>query len=196
MIYREITNEKERTIEKERDLKNRMEMQLLSSKVNPHFLFNTLNMIITLLKQPDKAERAILNLSDLLRENLEQTGKQSVDIGTELENVLKYLELQKLRFDDKLHYEISGSGSFTLPPLIIQPLVENCIKHNIQHVNHLDITVTIEQNPANTITIFDSERRVDESMLGKGNGLSITKKRVENANGVFMIKNGGITISF
>ncbi len=53
-----------------------MEMKLLSSKVNPHFLFNTLNMVLNLLKQPEKAETAILDLSDLLRHNLEQSEKR------------------------------------------------------------------------------------------------------------------------
>ena len=63
IIYREIMVEKEKTIGTERNLKNQMEMKLLSSRINPHFLFNTLNMLLTLLKQPEKAETAILNLS-------------------------------------------------------------------------------------------------------------------------------------
>jgi LytS/YehU family sensor histidine kinase len=189
--------EKEKTIGNERFLKNQMEMKLLSSRINPHFLFNTLNMVLTLLKQPAKAEMAILNLSDLLRENLEQSDKMSIPVKQEIENVRKYLEIQKLRFEEKLHYEIKGDAEFSIPPLIIQPLVENSIKHNIQNVSRLTIEILLSQdNDRNSITIIDSEKSVHASMLNRGQGLTITRKRVENSNGTFLIKNGGIEISF
>jgi two-component system, LytTR family, sensor kinase len=197
IIYRELMVEKEKTIGNERYLKNQMEMKLLSSRVSPHFLFNTLNMILTLLKQPAKAETAILNLSDLLRENLEQSDKMSIPVKQEIENVRKYLEIQKLRFGEKLHYEIKGDADFPIPPLIIQPLVENSIKHNIQNVSSLTIEIVLSRNnDCNSITIIDSEKAIQSSMLNQGQGLTITKKRVENSNGTFLIKNGGIEITF
>jgi sensor histidine kinase YesM len=197
IIYREIMVEKEKTIGNERYLKNQMEMKLLSSRVNPHFLFNTLNMILTLLKQPAKAETAILNLADLLRENLDQSDKITISVQKELSNVRKYLELQKLRFGEKLQYEIKGDADFSIPPLIIQPLVENSIKHNIQKVSRLTVEIALaHDNGRTTITIMDSVKSVDPSMLDQGQGLTITKKRVENSNGTFAIKNGGIEISF
>jgi two-component system LytT family sensor kinase len=197
IIYREIMVDKEKTIANERFLKNQMEMKLLSSKINPHFLFNTLNMILSLLKQPAKAETAILNLSDLLRENLEQSEKSSISVQEEIENVKKYLEIQKLRFDEKLHYEIKGDVNFPIPPLIIQPLIENSIKHNIQKVSNLKIEILLYSSKGrNIILIWDSEKAVDLSMLNSGQGLTITKKRVENSNGTFTIKDGRIEISF
>ena len=197
IIYREILLEKEKTIGNERYLKNQMGMKLLSSKVNPHFLFNTLNMIISLLKQPEKAEDAILNLSDLLRHNLEQSERKEVPVGEEIENVRKYLELQRLRFGDKLDYSINANADFPLPPLVIQPLVENCIKHNIRNVAHLSVQIAIVSNESgHIVTIADSERKVDPSMLDRGQGLTITRKRVENAGGTFSFKNGGIAVSF
>jgi two-component system, LytTR family, sensor kinase len=197
IINREIMIEKEKAIGNERSLKNQIEMKLLSSRVNPHFLFNTLNMILTLLKQPEKAEMAILNLSDLLRQNLDQSDKASVPVRQEIENVRKYLEIQKLRFNEKLHYEIKGDANFPIPPLIIQPLVENSIKHNIQKVSDLTIEITLSrENSRNRITIKDSARAVDASMLNQGQGLTITKKRIEISGGTFSIKNGEIEISF
>lgn len=197
IIYKEIMVEKEKAIVNERFLKKQMEMRLLSSRVNPHFLFNTLNMILNLLKNPDKAEIAILNLSDLLRENLEQSNKSNISIKHEIENVRKYLEIQKLRFDNKLQYKITGNEDFLIPPLIIQPLVENSIKYNIQKVSVLTIDISIFRNTnCHTITITDSVKAVDSSMLNQGQGLTITKKRVENSNGKFLIINGGIEISF
>ena len=199
IIYREIMVEKEKTIGNERYLKNQMEMKLLSSRVNPHFLFNTLNMILTLLKEPVKAENAILNLSDLLRENLEQSDKTSIPVKEELSNVRKYLEIQKLRFGEKLNFEIKGDADFSIPPLIIQPLVENSIKHNMQNVSHLTIEIQLSRDrekACNSIIITDSEMAMNSSMLNQGQGLTITRKRVENSNGTFLIKNGGIEISF
>jgi sensor histidine kinase YesM len=197
IINREIMIEKEKAIGNERYLKNEMEMKMLSSRINPHFLFNTLNMILTLLKQPAKAETAILNLSDLLRETLDGSEKASIPAGEEMENVRKYLELQKLRFDDKLHYEIKGEANFRIPPLIIQPLVENSIKHNMQTVARLDITITLSrENGRDKISVRDSVGAVCASMLDRGRGLTITKKRVENGGGTFSIENGGIAVSF
>jgi two-component system, LytTR family, sensor kinase len=197
IIYREIMIEKEKVIGNERYLKNQMEMQLLSSRINPHFLFNTLNTILTLLKQPAKAETAILNLSDLLRDNLEQSDKISIPVKEELENVRKYLEIQKLRFGDKLQYDIKGDADFEIPPLIIQPLVENSIKHNMQNSSRLAIEVLLSrENKRNTISVMDSVKAVHPSMLNRGQGLTITKKRVENSHGTFLIHNGGIEISF
>ena len=197
IIYREIMAEKEKTINNERFLKNQMEMKLLSSRINPHFLFNTLNMILTLLKQPAKAEIAILNLSDLLRVNLEQSDKASIPVRQELENVRKYLEIQELRFGEKLHFEINCEIDFPIPPLIIQPIVENSIKHNIQNCSRLVIEIQVSCiNNHNIISIIDSAKAVHSSMLNQGNGLTITSKRIENSNGTFSIKNGGIEITF
>jgi two-component system, LytTR family, sensor kinase len=197
IINREIMIDKEKTIGNERYLKNQMEMKLLSSRVNPHFLFNTLNMILTLLKQPAKAETAILNLSDLLRENLDRSEKTAISVREEMDNVRKYLELQKLRFDEKLRYEIKGDADFDIPPLIIQPLVENSIKHNMQAVSRLTIDISLSrENGRGKISVTDSVGAVTASMLDKGQGLTITKKRVENGGGTFSIENGGIVISF
>lgn len=197
IVYREIMVKKEKAIVDERDMKNQMEMKLLSSKVNPHFLFNTLNMIINLLKKPIVAETALLNLSDLLRDNLEYTEKKEIPVGDEIANVRKYLEIQKLRFGDKLSFTIKEESLFSLPPLILQPLVENSIKHNITNVQELSIQVNIfSDTNAHRIHIYDSERLLSETMLHRGQGLTITKKRVENSGGTFLIKDGGIEISF
>jgi sensor histidine kinase YesM len=197
IIYREIMLEKEKVIGTERHLKDQIEMKLLSSKVNPHFLFNTLNMILNLLKQPAQAETALLNLSDLLRYNLEQSEKTSIPVKDELDSVRRYLEIQSLRFGEKLSFNISGDVNFMIPPLILQPLVENCIKHNMKRVDTLtvDVSVSCSKNRS-LIKVFDSERKVNESMVDKGQGLTITKKRVENSKGIFLIEHGGIEISF
>jgi len=197
IIYKEMMIEKEKTISSERLLKNKMEMKLLSERINPHFLFNTLNMILTLLKEPVKAEHAILNLSDLLRDNLDNSEKELITIQEEVANVRKYLEIQKLRFDDKLDFSITCDIDFLIPPLILQPLVENCIKHNIKSVQSLLVDIAISRkNGKNIITIIDSQKALDDTMLNRGHGLTITKKRVEKNGGTFLFVNGGIVLSF
>jgi hypothetical protein len=197
IMYREIVVDKEKTIGNERLLKNQMELRLLSSKINPHFLFNTLNMIISLLKEPAKAESAILNLSDLLRENLEQSDKVSIPVAQEIGNVRKYLEIQQLRFGERLRWTVEGDLNFSVPPLIVQPLVENSIKHNMQSVPQLSITIRLLQDTGrNRIVITDSQKALLPSMLDRGQGLTITRKRVENSGGTFSVRDGGIEMSF
>jgi two-component system LytT family sensor kinase len=197
IIYKEMMLEKEKTISNERLLKNQVEMKLLSERINPHFLFNTLNMIITLLKEPVKAEHAILNLSDLLRDNLDNSEKEMIPIQEEVTNVRKYLEIQKLRFEDKLDFSIKCDIDFMIPPLILQPLVENCIKHNIKSVQSLSVGITIYSTASkHIITIIDSQKALDDTMLNRGHGLTITKKRVEKIGGTFLFVNGGVEISF
>ncbi len=195
IIYREIMLDKEKTIGAERTLRKQTELQLLSSRVNPHFLFNTLNLILTLLKHPQKAETAILNLSDLLRHNLEQSAKPFISTTEEIGNVRKYLELQVLRFGDKLRYKIDEDTSFPMPPLIIQPLVENSIKHNMKAVSQLSIEISLKKDhTGNKISVIDSEKKLTPAMLVKGRGLDVTRKRVENCGGAFSVINGGVEI--
>ncbi len=197
IIYKEVMIEKEKSISSERLLKNQMEMKLLSERINPHFLFNTLNMILTLLKDPVKAEHALLNLSDLLRDNLDNSEKPLITILEEVDNVRKYLEIQKLRFNDKLDFTIICETDFMLPPLLLQPLVENCIKHNIKSTQSLSVNIEIvSRNNKHIITIFDSQKALDDTMLNRGHGLTITKKRVEKSGGTFSFVNGGVEISF
>lgn len=197
IIYKEVMIEKEKTISSERLLKNQMEMKLLSERINPHFLFNTLNMILTLLKNPVKAEHALLNLSDLLRDNLDNSDKELITIQEEVDNVRKYLEIQKLRFENKLYFSIICDTSFLIPPLILQPLVENCVKHNIKSVQLLSVDITISRiNNKQVITIIDSRKVLNDTMLNHGHGLTITKQRVEKSGGIFLFVNGGVEISF
>jgi two-component system sensor histidine kinase YesM len=121
----------------------------------------------------------------------------TIPVKQELSNVEKYLEIQKLRFGEKLHYEIKGDADFSIPPLIIQPLVENSIKHTMHKVSRLTIEILVSRdNGFNKIIVMDSEKAVRPTMFNRGQGLTITRKRVENSNGAFLIKNGGIEISF
>lgn len=107
----------------------------LSSQLNPHFLFNSLNSIKSLvIENPKNARRAIDLLSDLLRSSLYKKDKDLITIKEELSLVQDYIELEKMRFEARLQLEITidkALSNFKIPTLSIQLLVENAIKHGI-----------------------------------------------------------------
>ena len=197
LVYQKQLNEKEKSILAERILRMEMEKKVLVSQINPHFLFNSLNLGVSLLDKPEMAEKVLIKLSGLLRYSLDAVNKEKVPLEEELEQVRNYLSIQKLRFEDRLNYQIDGNASFPIPPLILQPLVENSIKHHIQKKGKLTIFIHINLNKKIfSIEIFDSYKEIKTSMIGKGVGLLNVKKRVELANGIFKIQNGGISIVF
>ena len=110
------------------------ELKALQSQINPHFLFNVLNTMTSLIRtNPEKAREVTIDLSNYLRYNLDNNIK-SVELIKELNQVDTYIKIEKVRFGDKLNilYDVDESlYNFQIPSLIIQPLVENSIKHGI-----------------------------------------------------------------
>lgn len=114
---------------------NDLEAKNNSLTVNPHFLFNTLNCIARMayFEHASKTEELIYCLSDLLRYNL-QKGEQLHTVGTELDNIEKYLYIQKARLRERLEYEIDVPEyikTYRVPNMVLQPIVENAIMHGI-----------------------------------------------------------------
>ena len=131
-----ILNHWKKSIENEEKLKREniiAQYETLKNQVNPHFLFNSLNTISTLVsKNLDVAEKFIKQLSEVYRYVLEFKDKEVVNIETELKFIDSYLYLQKIRFGDNLKIKNKiKTGDFYVAPLTIQILVENAIKHNI-----------------------------------------------------------------
>ena len=110
------------------------ELKALQSQINPHFLFNVLNTMTSLIRtNPEKAREVTIDLSRYLRYNLDNNVK-SVELIKELNQIDNYIKIEKVRFGDKLNiiYDVDESlYNFQIPSLIIQPLVENSIKHGI-----------------------------------------------------------------
>lgn len=197
LVYQKTINIKEKKIMEEQILRKQMESKLYASKINPHFLFNSLNLIISTLGDKKKAEKVLISLSGLLRYNLDASAQETISLTEEIKNVEKYLYIQKLRFEERLEYSLSRSADKQVPPLIIQPLVENCIKHNIKNVDILRISIDIyEDNGVCIIDIKDSCRKLVPEMVGNGVGLATTKKRVELSGGSFSINKGMIRVAF
>jgi signal transduction histidine kinase len=107
----------------------------LEARLHPHFLFNTLNAITELIHEnPDRAERTVERLAALLRASLDATGRGLVPLSRELELVSDYLEIEQARLGDRLSYAVDVAPALAaceVPPLAVQTLVENSIKHAI-----------------------------------------------------------------
>jgi two-component system, LytTR family, sensor histidine kinase AlgZ len=124
-------------LEHERAHKMALEARLssLEARLHPHFLFNTLNAISCLIQDdPDRAERTVERLASLLRFSLDATQRGLVPLGQELDIVADYLEIEKTRLGDRLSWTLDVTGDVKacdVPPLTVQTLVENSIKHAI-----------------------------------------------------------------
>jgi two-component system LytT family sensor kinase len=133
--YRKYRERELRTAELEKRLAM-AKLQALQMQLNPHFLFNTLHSIAALMhKDVEAADRMITRLGDLLRAALEGSDTQEVSLRQELEFVESYLEIEKIRFGDRLTIKLDISDETLeaqVPNLILQPLVENAIRHGIE----------------------------------------------------------------
>jgi two-component system sensor histidine kinase AlgZ len=107
----------------------------LQSRIRPHFLFNTLNSAIALVRaDPSRAESLLEDLSDLFRHALVEQG-ETVTLAEELELAQRYLGIEQVRFGERLQVQWQidpRAGSALLPPLLLQPLVENAVKHGVE----------------------------------------------------------------
>jgi len=130
----------------EQELKAGQRIQIMMSQIQPHFLFNSLEVIRRLYrKDPKKADTALLKFERYLRVNMDSLTQEGlIPFRTELEHTRTYLELEQLRFPDELHivYDLQCT-EFSLPPLTLQPLAENAVRHGVREKASGEGTVTI-----------------------------------------------------
>lgn len=167
-------------------------LQVLKMQLHPHFLFNTLNAISELIyRDPESAERMISDLSDLLRMSFENLEVQEIPLKQELEFLEKYLEIELTRFHDRLKVNMNISPDTldaSVPNMILQPLVENAIKHGIAPRatgGQINIAAARE-NGHLALTVSDNGLGVpfgDLDGLTEGVGLSNTRRRLRNLYG-------------
>ncbi len=123
------------------------ELTLLRSQINPHFLFNTLNNIYSLvLKKDPMAPEAVMKLSEMLRYTLNDTGTDLVDLKNELHYINSYIALQKLRLEDPsfVDYRIEGeTGQRKIAPMLLIPVIENAFKHGLRKTASPGIVIRI-----------------------------------------------------
>jgi len=111
------------------------ELNLLKSQINPHFLFNSLNSISSLIiSNPEEAQEMIHRLSDFIRYSLKHRENEHVSLKEEIGRMKDYLAIEKVRFGEKLLYRIDASAEcykLEVPTMILQPLIENAIRHGV-----------------------------------------------------------------
>jgi hypothetical protein len=117
---------------------NEIRLNHLKSQLNPHFIFNALNSVRALVDEdPSKAKTAITLISNMLRFSLMMDKKQTIDFADELNTVRDYLELETIRFEERLKvfYQIETAAyGYKIPPMMLQTIVENAIKHGISNL--------------------------------------------------------------
>lgn len=190
--YKEL---KERDIAEERlkSLTAKAELKALKAQINPHFLFNTLNMITNLISiNPQKAEETTQKLADIFRYTLSSSNKEFVTLKEELNFIDSFLEISKARFGDKLKVEKYVEPDVmetSVPALILQPIVENAIKHGMgveDDTIRIDI-IAYRKKDIVKIEIKDQGRGIPTWMIDKlyekGTGLRNVNDRLRRIYG-------------
>ncbi|MFY0627906.1 MAG: histidine kinase [Reichenbachiella sp.] len=181
--YQDMQERTHRELELQSLLKD-AELRMLKSQINPHFIFNSLNSINALtLSKPESAREMVIKLSEFLRYSL---GKETIEMNTleqEIQNVSHYLDIEKVRFGNRLQFEKMVSEDcmkIKVPNLILQPLFENAIKYGV-HDSIETITIQLNCQPnddslkISIINNFDNEALTAK---GEGIGLENVRKRL------------------
>lgn len=191
LIMQRLESEKERFILQQRAAE--LEMQALRAQINPHFIFNCLNAInrFTVGNDPEKASDYLTRFSKLIRSVLEQSGKSFVLLEDEIDFLRLYIDLENIRFEQpftyQLHFEAVDASSILVPPLIIQPFIENAIWHGLQPKpggqGRIDIHFRVESDVL-LCTIHDNgvgrQKPATEKRTGKSSmGIQLTKDRLQ-----------------
>lgn len=163
--------------------KNEIELKNLRSQLNPHFLFNSLNSIRALIDiEPQKAKDAVTTLSSLLRSSLLAGKVDLVSLSNELELVSNYLELEKVRFEERLSVEWNLDpclNSYQIPPFSLQMLVENAIKHGISRsMNGGWITISTKKEDGNVVLEVRNSGKLGKT-VDTGIGIQNTIRRLD-----------------
>lgn len=165
---------------------NEIQLNKLKSQLNPHFIFNGLNSIRALIDEnPRKAKMAVTQLSNILRNTLGMNEKKLINFSEELETVRDYLDLENVRYEERLQTVLEidpQSYRFSVPPLMLQTLVENGIKHGIANLvegGTLTLT-TVVNNGQMKIEIKNSGKYNNGHKKGRGGyGIANTVQRLK-----------------
>ncbi len=157
------------------------ELQLLKAKLNPHFLFNTINNIDALIEEsPKKASELLSKLSDLLRYVLYEVESDKIELTQEINIIEKYIELQRIRVSntENIHLNINSADlNYTIPPMLFIPFIENAFKHS--DLNKSDQHISIELNCIKNTVKFTCKNNFVLHEKTEGIGLELIKKRLE-----------------
>ncbi|MGE5499910.1 MAG: sensor histidine kinase [Syntrophothermus sp.] len=164
----------------------RTKLEALKSQLNPHFLFNTLNMISSTMYEDVKAaDSMIANLSTLLRGTLQSQNRKFYTLSEELEQLYLYIDIMKARFADRLRVTFSiceDALDIAVPHFLLQPIVENSIKHAMENLSVTEINISAKRSGERlTLEVTDNGPGIKDErkkVLAKGLGLSNTVERL------------------
>ncbi len=163
---------------------NESELNSLKSQLNPHFMFNSMNSIRALIDEdPAKAKQAVTQLSNILRNSLLMNKNRVIALEEEIQLVKDYLELEKIRYEERLDFELqvqADTTGFLIPPLIIQGQVENAIKHGISKLPKGGKILIKTYYDANGVNICVSNSgKLNTEKSATGFGMQNTKQRLQ-----------------
>jgi hypothetical protein len=164
----------------------RAKIDVLTGRLQPHFLFNALNGLSALISSdPVSADRMVRRLGHLLHAAIDSVGQEFITVREEIEFVRQYLEVQQLRFEDRLRFSITypvEALDYKTLPFLLQPLVENAVRHGIEPIDNLgtvDIRISIMANRLVFTVRNTAPADVVVPPMREGVGLTNTRARLE-----------------
>lgn len=166
------------------------ELKALRSQVRPHFLFNVLNSVYSVIPtRPDEAQEMVLQLSRLLRETLDTSDTELIPLERELELAQTYLAIERIRLGDRLTIEWrvdDGAADVLVPPLLLQPLIENAVQHGVAaYTEPGAVEVAVRRVGDRVLVTIADTGHGDAGGVDpdEGHGLAITRRRLATAYG-------------
>jgi sensor histidine kinase YesM len=177
MVYSEDLKQKIRFEANLKTLVREAELSALKAQINPHFLFNALNSVSTLtMRDPSKARKMIIELSEFLRYSLKHNEKEVTSLDEEIQNIKRYLEIEKIRFEGRLIFEMDipeECKTHRIPNMILQPLFENAIKHGV-YESLEPVRILMKCRYDQESLVISISNNYDDTMSGKtGAGIGL-----------------------
>jgi len=186
------------------------ELRALRYQLNPHFVFNALNSVSSLIidRKNKQAEKLVDDLADYMRAVLTDGGEDMVAVEQEVAQQVRYLEIERMRFPERLHYDVnidSAANGWMIPALIIQPLIENAVKYGVSGTEHpVNILISAQKegdrlciSVANDGRVKRFADQIDGRAAGTGTGLANIQERLkalygQNASLILANNNSGM----
>lgn len=188
-IYRESQERAVRTLELEKRLAE-ARLMTLQMQLNPHFLFNALNSVATLIHHDTKAaDRMLVRLAELLRLSLDNTSSQEIPLRAELALLERYLEIERIRFGDRLSFRVDVPDDLCdvrVPTLLLQPIVENALQHGIGPLARAGSVEIVGRRDGDSLVleVRDNGRGMPIGAAAHdGIGLANTRARLQHLHG-------------
>jgi len=174
------------------------ELKMLRSQINPHFLFNSLNSVSSLtVTNPLKARDMIVKLSDFMRYSLSSRNEQPVTLGNEMESLRLYLQIEKVRFGDRLKIEEDINPECLpalMPGMLLQPLYENAVKHGVYESTE-EVTIRTSARKDNEMVVITVTNNVDTESVVTRKGAGIGLKNVSSRLELFFGDKADLTVN-